>query len=88
MKDCVALILPAHGNITYDTLSLGGTATYVCDVGYELIDYTDVICGYQEGNLTGTWSISTSSPPFCRSMYGRSRVSQQTPVERRVRLCA
>ena len=56
---CDRLKTPFHGNISDHNITVGSTATFSCDVGYDLIGDSNVTC--QSNSL---WSAST---PTCES---------------------
>ena len=55
---CPVLSDPANGMVTMTGNSVGDTATYTCDDGYELIGSMTVTCMDD-----GAWS---DGPPMCR----------------------
>ena len=63
---CLNLVNPANGMVVVTGNSVGDTATYTCDPGFEL-----------EGALTrtcqsnGTWS---GIPPVCESTIGKRKL--------------
>ena len=59
---CPDLTDPANGAVMMTGNSVDDTATYTCDIGYELVGVMMVTC---QGD--GTWD----NPPICRSIEGR-----------------
>ena len=55
---CPDLSYPANGVVTVMGTSVGDTASYTCNDGYELIGSMSVTC-----TSDGTWS---DEPPMCR----------------------
>ena len=55
---CPDLSTPANGMVTVMGTSVGDTASYTCNDGYELIGSMSVTC-----TSDGTWS---DEPPMCR----------------------
>ena len=59
--DCGALTHPTNGQVSHTAgTTFGQTATYSCDVGYNLVGDSIRIC-----HATGVWSGST---PTCQGM--------------------
>ena len=54
---CPDLTAPANGQVVVNGMTPGDTATYSCDMGFELVGVDTVTC---EDN--GAWS---SEPPVC-----------------------
>ncbi len=56
MVTCPALTNPTNGLVSVDSNTVGSTATYTCDTGYDVNGATTVTCG-----ADGSWS----APPTC-----------------------
>jgi len=56
--DCPPLMDPTGGSVSVPGLRQGSTATYSCNVGYDLMGDSSRTCGG-----TGTW---TNSEPVCQ----------------------
>ena len=62
---CPVLGNPANGRVSVTGNSPGDTATYTCDVGYNLVGAQNLTCGGD-----GMWA----SPPFCQGAVGMKTV--------------
>ena len=60
---CPTLGNPTNGVVDLSGTSLGDTATYTCDSGYELVGTPVLNCQHD-----GTWD---NSPPLCQSVGGK-----------------
>ena len=68
---CPVLGSPANGGVSVTGNSPGDTATYTCDVGYNLVGAQNLTCGDN-----GMWS---ASPPFCQGAVGMKTVVHTYP---------
>ena len=59
---CPELSAPANGNVTFTSRNVGDTATYTCDVGFELIGNAMRTCTLLDPPIFD-WSLSV---PACR----------------------
>ena len=60
---CADLSSPSNGNVSVTTYEVGGTATYICDGGFELLGMQDRTC-----LSNGTWS---GLEPICNCMLSK-----------------
>ena len=58
--DCGNLTTPANGQVTATGTTFGGTATYSCNIGYNLVGDSIRMC-----QASGQWS---GSAPTCQGM--------------------
>ena len=58
---CPDLTAPANGQVVVNGMTPGDTATYSCDMGFELDGVETVTCGDN-----GAWS---ARPPVCRREF-------------------
>ena len=60
---CFELTAPTNGGVTSTGISIGDTATYTCDVGFELVGTATATCtAAVDGNSAGY----TPAAPTCR----------------------
>ena len=67
--DCGTLPNPVNGQVSTTGTTLGQTATYSCNTGYNLIGGSTRTC-----QATGAWS---GSPPTCQRMLLVQNISYQ-----------
>ena len=63
---CLNLVNPANGMVVVTGNSVGDTATYTCDPGFELEGAPTRTC-----QSDGTWS---GIPPVCESTIGKRKI--------------
>lgn len=56
-----------NGMVTFTGNSIGGTATYTCNMGFEPIGSATTTCGLVSGNPNA--AVFSPAPPECRREY-------------------
>ena len=60
-----------NGMVTFTGNSVGDTATYTCNTGFELVGSATTTCGQVDVNS----AVFSPTPPVCRREYYDSRVA-------------
>ena len=68
---CLDLVVIDHGEVTFTGNSVGDTASYTCNSGFELIGGDTITCTQVDANS----AVLQPAPPFCRREYVMHRVT-------------